>query len=367
MTASSEVEGFYASHLIDGDPRTRWESEHSHKQQRIEVQLSSLSSVHFVLIEWESSYAKKYQIEFHREGVWDIHPEVIIAEPPSRTEEEDGRWWRTHQFYSGVLADRIRIVLLETASWWQSVFGTSYSIYNIKVLTSTSLCSSDDTPPTGSWHRKVTVPAGVTMKYSKQEGIDESQRSERTMSWGIEASANLRAQFTVGALYENEIQVSERFSQEFADIYESQLTKTRIEVTETEVQGPCVLWQWIVAFPDSCGSVDLLTDDIRCTSTASRPPCCLPGYDTSEAADQCADNTPNLCDPTDTLPAQKEDDEYRTLRLSHASRRERFHGKTRASLKSLTESKFSSLAVLLFAVLVAAMLRKRAALVPSLL
>ena len=325
-TYFSDNDALYA---VDGDPRTRWESDHA-DEQTIEVALRTqrdgLASVHRVSIEWEAAYAVRYKIEFHRSGRWDVSSDsgcdgfsstssACLA--PSADEKQNGRWWRHHQYYEGVPADRVRIVLLERSmpplvwlsSWLFNTYG--YSMYSLVV--EASACSSTAGTPlgaTGSWRRLTSLPPGDKRTYTYHKGIEASQLEEREEGWSKEATTRMEHSFQVARglpgvpmaellnAAGGTMEVSSTLKREQSTRFAHELQRSTWEEVEDEISAHGILWQWVITFSDACGAVVLRTDELRITDTAQHPPCCLPGYETQGTGaplGPCIAGTPNMC------------------------------------------------------------------------
>ncbi len=71
-TATSQIAGNQAAYAVDGDPTTRWESDHSDPQS-LNVELQQASTIGSIVITWENAYSSRYVIEGSMDGVnWDL-------------------------------------------------------------------------------------------------------------------------------------------------------------------------------------------------------------------------------------------------------------------------------------------------------
>ena len=282
--------------------------------------------MHRVSIEWEAAYAVRYKIEFHRSGRWDVSSDsgcdgfsstssACLA--PSADEKQNGRWWRHHQYYEGVPADRVRIVLLERSmpplvwlsSWLFNTYG--YSMYSLVV--EASACSSTAGTPlgaTGSWQRLTSLPPGDKRTYTYHKGIEASQLEEREEGWSKEATTRMEHSFQVARglpgvpmaellnAAGGTMEVSSTLKREQSTRFAHELQRSTWEEVEDEISAHGILWQWVITFSDACGAVVLRTDELRITDTAQHPPCCLPGYETQGTGaplGPCIAGTPNMC------------------------------------------------------------------------
>jgi hypothetical protein len=65
--SSSEGSNYLAEYAVDGDPATRWSSEFSDPQW-IQVDLGAVYAIRRVVLNWEASYAVKYEIQISSDG-----------------------------------------------------------------------------------------------------------------------------------------------------------------------------------------------------------------------------------------------------------------------------------------------------------
>ncbi|MDR0497290.1 MAG: discoidin domain-containing protein, partial [Treponema sp.] len=119
VTVSSTESAYnnYAEKAVDGDPKTRWSSEWQLDPSWITVDLETKTTVSRVVLSWEWSYAKEYEIQVSLDGEnW----KTVYHTGDGKGNEEEIRFTPAEARY-------VRVYCIQRALQW------GYSLYEVEI------------------------------------------------------------------------------------------------------------------------------------------------------------------------------------------------------------------------------------------
>lgn len=153
--------------------------------------------------------------------------------------------------------------------------------------------------PRGYWHLAHSSPSPM-LTYRVSTGLSTTDGRTRTATWASAVTHTSTTGFKAGSVHLGD-DISTTLSTSLRIQLQQSISRSRqLEITgdiPCPDLGGCLLWQWCVEIPDSCGTATLCTDNLRVSNDRSSKPCCVPGYERSvdKPHGPCIDAGARIC------------------------------------------------------------------------